>query len=57
MKNLKQRLTARCNVLNLEIWKILILLFPYSGGGTYDKVTSALCFGFGFAPKCISQAQ
>jgi len=37
--------------------------FPFSGDGTFDKFTTALClgfgfvFGFGFALKCIGQAQ
>jgi hypothetical protein len=31
-------------VLILEISKILILFFPFSGGGTYDKGTTALRF-------------
>jgi len=45
----------------LEINKFLSLVFPFSGGGTYDKVTIAFgfCFGygFGFALKCITQAK
>jgi hypothetical protein len=47
---------------------ILVLVFPFSGGGTYDKVSNVLRFlvsnsvfgfrfGFVFALKCISQAQ
>jgi len=28
----------------LEISKILVFVFPFSGGGTYDKVTTAFRF-------------
>jgi len=34
MKMLKQRLTARCMVLILELFKILVFVFPFYGGGT-----------------------
>jgi len=33
-KMFKQRLTARCMVLILEICRILVFVFPFYGGGT-----------------------
>jgi hypothetical protein len=61
MQQFKQQLIAHCNVLILEIWKILVFVLPFLVAD--HKIKSLLhfgfgfSFGFGFALKCISQAQ
>jgi hypothetical protein len=44
MEQFKQRLILYCTVFILEICRILVFVFPFAGGGTYDKVTTALPF-------------
>ena len=44
MEHFIQRLIALCRVLILEIYRVIVFVFHFCGGGTYDKDTTALRF-------------
>jgi len=57
MKKFKQRLIACCRVLILETSIILVLVFNFLVVERTIKSKLHFVFGFGFALKCIIQAQ
>jgi hypothetical protein len=57
MKKFKQRLNAGCRVLILEISITLVLIFNFLVVERAIKSKLHFVSGFGFALKCIIQAQ